>query len=175
AQAEQEFARAWEADPANYEAAFNLLLTRLTLDQYPACAAMMPRLCELAPAPAERRQMAALQRLLQAMGAASNGPARETRRPGEDGFSGEMGPEGGLTDLTAEDEQRLIRLVRSLGKMDTAIAMLGALLAGRAGSVQLQEAYVEACLVKAKDLLDRSQWGEAARLLESVRGRPGVG
>ena len=59
-----------------------------------------------------------------------------------------MGPEGGLTDLTAEDEQRLIRLVRSLGKMDTAIAMLGALLAGRAGSVQLQEAYVEACLVK---------------------------
>jgi Flp pilus assembly protein TadD len=65
-------------------------------------------------------------------------------------------------------------VIRSLGKIDTAITMLGALLQGRSGSVALQEAYVEACLVKAKELLDRSQWGEAARLLESVRSRPGV-
>lgn len=173
AQAEQEFARAWEADPANYAAGFNLLLTRLTLEQYAVCAALSSQLSRIAPSSAEQRQMTALHRLLQAMSASNN--ATIELHSDEDGFSGQLGPEGGLADLTVDDEHRLIRLVRSLGKIDTALNLLKALLAGRAGSTALQEAYVEACLVKARELLDRSQWGEAKRLLESIRNRPGMG
>src|SRR5262249_11883721 len=63
-QAEQEFARALDMDPACYAACHNLLLTRLTLGQMEACQDLLPRALELAPGDQERRFLHWLEVLL---------------------------------------------------------------------------------------------------------------
>src|SRR5947209_17267591 len=72
AQAEGELARAWEADPSSYEVCYNLLMTRLSLGQTEACAALIPRALELLPdrpgASGERRFLAVLLGLLRVAG-----------------------------------------------------------------------------------------------------------
>ena len=48
ARAESELARAWQMDPASYEACYNLVLTRLTLGQIASAAELVPAAIDLA-------------------------------------------------------------------------------------------------------------------------------
>src|SRR4051812_5764451 len=48
AQAEGEFARAWEMDATSYETCYNLLLTRLTLGKVEECLPLIPKALQLA-------------------------------------------------------------------------------------------------------------------------------
>jgi tetratricopeptide (TPR) repeat protein len=149
AQAEEEFARAWETDPACYEACYNLLLARLTLGRFDACTPLFPQALALAPTAGERRFLAVLRSLC-------NTSQSAVIEPGIDPL---------LQDMTADDEQRLLRLARGLGELDTAIALLQTLAGARGHSQAVHEAHVEAVLAQARLLLDQAKWGEAARLL----------
>src|SRR5262249_22524860 len=77
AQAEEEFARAWELDSASYEACHNLLLTRLTLNQTEAGLALLPRAIELAPSGDEKRFLSLLLVVLQSCQPANGKPGGE--------------------------------------------------------------------------------------------------
>ncbi|HZT80867.1 MAG TPA: tetratricopeptide repeat protein, partial [Gemmataceae bacterium] len=161
AQAEQEFTRAWQMDPSSYEACHNLLMTRLTLNQLDSTLGLLPRAIELAPTPDEKRFLEVLQLLLQSCQSASR--------------NGEYRLDPVLTDFSAEDEQRILRLARSLGQLDTVLTLLATLAASRHRSIPVQEAYVEAVLAKAKELVDRCAWGEAERLLAPIiRDKPAL-
>jgi Flp pilus assembly protein TadD len=156
-QAEQEFARAWEADPASHEACHNLLLTRLSLGQVESAAALLPRLRELAPASPEQHRLGLLQALLS-----------EPASPNGD----RAGPP--LAEIQPADEQQLLKLARSLGHLDTVSGLLRALASARPGSAPVQEAYLEAVLVKGKALLDRYDWTAAERLLAPLARAKGT-
>src|SRR5262249_61775140 len=64
AQAEQDFAQALAFDPACYEAAYNLLLTRLTLGQTEAAAELLAQLQTRAPFVDDHRLFRLLHQLL---------------------------------------------------------------------------------------------------------------
>jgi tetratricopeptide (TPR) repeat protein len=159
AQAAQEFARAWDMDPTSYEACHNLLLSRLTLNDVEAACSLMPRAVELAPSVDEKRFLTLLNSVLQSCR----------------GCNGEPCAESALSELTPEDEQRILNLVRSLGQLDIVLNLLKSLAVARPRSAPVQEAYLEAALGRGKELFDRCAWGEAERLLEPlVRERPPV-
>jgi Flp pilus assembly protein TadD len=157
-QAETEFARAWEMDPTSYEVCHNLLLTRLTLGKVEDCLALIPNAIDLISRRAadtredERRFLLVLQALLQAC-QKENGNAQEVSL---------------LAELTSADEQRLLQVVRSLGQLDTVHSLLKALTEARPRSGLVREAYLEAVLVKAKELVDRCAWTEAELLLRPL-------
>jgi tetratricopeptide (TPR) repeat protein len=154
-QAENELIRAWSMDPSSFEIAYNLLLTQLTLGKIDACLELIPRAISLV----EQRgtEGTADRRFLQVLGSL----LRACKR-------GESRPDGVLGELTAADEQRLLEVVRSLGQLDTAHTLLKALSDARPRSTTIREAYIEAVLVKGKDLIDRCQWTEAELLLRPV-------
>ena len=60
-------------------------------------------------------------------------------------------PELLLAELTPADEQRLLKVIRSLGQLDTVHTLLKVLYDARPRSPAVREAYVESVLVKAKD------------------------
>jgi tetratricopeptide (TPR) repeat protein len=151
AQAEEELARAWQTDRRCYEACFNLLLTRLTLGKFDTCAPLFEEALELAPSRDEARFL----RVLRSVCATSRSAV-------------EVGIDPLLQDMTDADEQRLLQLARSLGQLDTVLALLKPLVVARAHSAAVYEAYVEAVLVRARGLLDQGQWGEAQRLLDPL-------
>jgi Flp pilus assembly protein TadD len=158
AQAEEELARAWSMDPTSYEVCYNLLLTRLTLNKVEACAALIPPAIELtarrrvADAAGEGRFLRLLQALLNA-----------AQKP-----EGVSHDEPLLTEMSAADEQRLLKVIRSLGQLDTVHALLKDLSEARPDSPAVREAYVEAVLVKGKELVDRCSWTEAELLLRPL-------
>jgi tetratricopeptide (TPR) repeat protein len=158
-QAEQEFARAWEMDPSSYEACHNLLLTRLTLNQAEAAGALMPKAVELAPSDEERRFLRLLHLVLQCCQPAN----------------GKAGGADALLDLSADEEMRILQLVRNLGRLDIALSLLQTLAHARPGSAVIQEANLEAALARGKELFDRGAWREAQQFLEPVaKDRPPV-
>jgi Flp pilus assembly protein TadD len=158
-QAEQEFARAWELDPTSYETCHNLLLTRLTLSHTQAAATLMPKAIELAPSEAERHFLGLLHVVLQ-----SCQPA-----------NGKPGSAEALLDLSPDEEQRILQLVRSLGQLDIALSLLHSLARARPKSVLVQEAYLEAALARGKELFDRGAWSAAQSFLEPfAKDRPPV-
>jgi Flp pilus assembly protein TadD len=158
AQAESEFARAWEMDANSYEICHNLLLTRLTLGKIEDCLALIPNALELVsrrPGDTqedERRFLLVLQALLQAC---QKNEAASPYVPL-------------LAELTSADEQRLLKVVRSLGQLDTVHVLLKSLTEARPRSTAVREAYLEAVLVKAKELVDRCAWTEAELLLRPL-------
>jgi len=158
AQAEGEFARAWEMDPSSYEICHNLLLTRLTLGKIEDCLALVPNALELvARRPAdtqedERRFLLVLQALLQVCQTTDGAPQYVPL----------------LAELTAADEQRLLKVIRSLGQLDTVHLLLKPLTEARPRSAEVRETYIEAVLVKAKELVDRCAWTEAELLLRPL-------
>src|SRR5262249_5488783 len=105
-QAEGEFARALEMDANSYETCYNLLLTRLTLGKVDDAYSLLPRALELVSGPQandERRFLLVLQALLRCC---------------------VKGGSGGLDDpvmaaLGNADEQRLLKVILSLGQLDT--------------------------------------------------------
>jgi Flp pilus assembly protein TadD len=149
AQAVQEFSRAFDLDPASYPACHNLLLSQLTLNDVPAAASLLPRAVELAPSEEEKRFLHLLHAVLRS-------------RPGS---NGEGTPDSALQEITAEDEQRILSLVRSLGRLDIVLNLLRTLATVHPRSAQVQEAYLEASLARGKELIDRCAWGEAQRFL----------
>ncbi|HEY7312017.1 MAG TPA: tetratricopeptide repeat protein [Gemmataceae bacterium] len=158
-QAEGELARAWEMDPQSYEICYNLLLTRLTLGKVEDCLTLLPNALELAarrPAEAqedERRFLLVLQALLQACRKGDNNAPQYVPL---------------LAELTAADEQRLLKVIRSLGQLDTVHTLLKTLTDARPRSTEVREAYLEAVLVKAKELIDRCAWTDAELLLRPM-------
>lgn len=153
-QAEGELLRAWEADKTSYEIAYNLLLTQLTLGKVEACLTLLPRAIDLASStqPDEARFLKILQALLKNC----------IKKPGD------TRPDPILDQLTAQDEQRLLRVIRSLGHLDTVHTLLKGLSDARPRSGPVRESYVEAVLVKAKQLMDKCTWTEAEVLLRPL-------
>ncbi len=161
AQAEEEFARSLELDAGSFEACHNLLMTRLSLGRIEDCLQILPRALELAP-PEERPSLSLLQALLQA---GRQSPAA----------NGEESAVTSLRDMSPEQEHVLLRVVRSLGDVDVVLGQLKALRAARPQSEPVQQAYVEAVLVKGKALFDRCDWLEAERFLTPLaRDRSGL-
>jgi tetratricopeptide (TPR) repeat protein len=149
AQAEGEFARAWEMDPSSYPACYNLVMTRLTLGRLDDCRALLPRALELAPTPDEQRYLAVLQALL------GSSPAQ----------NGDVPVTTAVAELSFDDEGRLLQLLRGLGQLDVTQELLEKVLAARPDSAAAQEAYAEVVMVKAQALGDRGEWLQAERLL----------
>jgi tetratricopeptide (TPR) repeat protein len=80
-----------------------------------------------------------------------------------------------LADLTPNDEQRLLKILRSLGQLETVYTLLQTLTEARPRSAAVREAYVEAVLVKAKELMDRCAWTEAELLLRPLGREKAIG
>ena len=156
AQAEGEFANAWELDPDCFETCYNLLLTRLTLGKVEDGYNLIPKAMELVTripqgrsfsggsSADEQRFLLVLQALLRCC-LKGGGTA--------------------MPDINANDEQRLLKVVLSLGQLDTVLTLLKALTDARPSSPAIREAYFEAVLVKGKELIDRCAWTEAELLL----------
>src|SRR5437762_1095041 len=70
-----------------------------------------------------------------------------------------------LTAITADGDARLIELLRGIGQLDTTCSLLRLLRAARPERVAVDEAYAEALIVKAAQVLERCYWATAERLL----------
>jgi Flp pilus assembly protein TadD len=164
AQAEGEFARAWSLDANSYEICYNLLLTQLTLGKVEPCLELIPQALALidgrggaeAVIAEEKRFLHVLHALLRAC----------QKNDGR--------PDLALADLTPPDEQRLLRIVRSLGQLDTVHTLLRCLAEARPRSMPVREGYVEAVLVKAKEAMDRCHFTEAELLLRPLARERGA-
>lgn len=165
AQAEGELARARSMEPSSYEIAYNLLLTQLTLGKVEACLELIPPTVALLEQHlANGATVEDDRRFLQVLGAL----LRNCKKG-----DGRIDPV--LTDLHQNDENRLLQVVRSLGQLDTVHTLLKALSESRPRSAPVREAYVEAVLVKGKELIDKCLWTEAEILLRPVARERGFG
>jgi tetratricopeptide (TPR) repeat protein len=172
ADAEQDFARAWEMEPASYEAAYNLLIARLALGQLPACLAQIPKVIPLAPVADEKRFLALLGALIQrtlpaglvAQGPEGQGPAA----------NGEV-QAAVLAGMGRAQEQRLLQLLSGLGQLETAYPLLRTLAEARPHSPAVQEAHVDVVLAQARRLAERCQWTAAEQLLQPLARLIGEG
>jgi Flp pilus assembly protein TadD len=165
AQAEGEFVRARDLDKNSYEIAFNLLMTRLSLGKVADAVTDLPRLIDLVtpqpgqtPSPvqnaAERRFLVTLQALL-----------RQSLR-GQDVLC----TDNLLLEMAEDVEVRLVKVIQTLGNIDVVHRLLRALSDARMSSTSVREAYYEAALVKAKDLMDHCAFTEAILLLRPLAG-----
>jgi tetratricopeptide (TPR) repeat protein len=157
-QAEQEFAQAWQQKPESYEAAYNLLLTRLCLGQTQASIALIPQLLPLAPSDDERRFLSLLQALLSCLPQVASTL----------GTNGDRDREELLSSMTAQEEQRLLGMLGGLGQFEAAYPLLRRLASLRPKSTPAQEAYLEVVLLQAKNLVDKGHWDEAKELLSPL-------
>jgi Flp pilus assembly protein TadD len=155
AQAEQELTRAWEMDPASFEAGYNLLLTRLTLGRLEQCRALIPSILEVAPRAEERRFLQLFQTLLAGAGAAGDSSASLA----------DAVLVSALAGMTAAEEQRLLEWLCGIDQLDVAYPLLQTVAAARPGSLPAQEVCFQAVLLHGKRLFDRCDWGTALRLL----------
>jgi len=158
-QAEQDFARVLQMDPALFAACFNLLLTRLSLGQIKTCAALAAQARDLAPSPEQRRLLDFLRAWLVSCG----------QRKHEGSF------DLSLADMTPDEENALIDLARGLGRLEVVLELLQVLAVARPTSVQAQEAYIEVVLLKARHLVDRCEWTQAEKLLQPFVREHGIG
>src|SRR5262249_50269790 len=139
-----------------------LLLTRLTLGQIDACLDLLPKAIELAGARASEQEARFLQMLQALLRVCQAGDGR-------------VRFDHILADLTPAEEQRLLKVVRSLGQLDPILSLLKTLSEARPDSGPVCEASTEAVLVKGKELVDRCAWTEAEILLRPltrVQGTP---
>src|SRR5207248_6601033 len=65
-------------------------------------------------------------------------------------------------------EERLVRVIKTLGNIDVVHRLLRSLFNSRGTSAPVREAYYEAALVKAKDLMDHCAWTEAILMLRPL-------
>jgi tetratricopeptide (TPR) repeat protein len=157
AQAEEEFARSWQMDSTSFAACYNLLLTRMSLGKFDEALELVPKALERAPSREQKRFLAVLQELLKY--------GRGKPSPGNLGALPVFDLDSPLESMSQSEEQSLLRLIRSLGQVDTAFALLRVLSAARGNSPAVQEAYLEGALAKARDLMHRCAWTEAQFLL----------
>src|SRR5947209_9842970 len=134
AQAEQEFARAWQMDNQSFAACHNLLMSRLTLGQVGPALELIPQAVELASSQEQKRTLTLLAELLRyahnrtTSGHPTDLPVFDVDSP--------------LDSMTEAEERQLLELGRSLGHIDTAFMLLKTLAGARTGSVAAQEAYL---------------------------------
>src|SRR5262249_7220810 len=157
AQAEQEFARAWQLDNKSFAACYNLLMSRLTLGQVEPALELIPQAVELTSSREQKRTLTLLAELLRY--------AHDRTETGHPTDLPVFDVDSPLDALTQADERRLLELARGLGHIDTVFQLLKTLAGARTGSAAAQEAYLECALAKARDLMHRSSWTEAAWLL----------
>ena len=74
--------------------------------------------------------------------------------------------------MTAADEERFLQIVRSISDFEVMFPLLRGLATGRPNSVQVQEAFLEAVLVRGKQMADRCDWDEARILLQPLARLP---
>jgi tetratricopeptide (TPR) repeat protein len=166
AQAEQEFARAWQMDNQSFAACYNLLMSRLTLGQVEPALELVPNAVALTPSGEQKRTLTLLAELLRyannrtGTGHPTDLPVFEVDSP--------------LDSLTQADERRLLELAGGLGHIDTAFLLLKTLAGARTGSADAQEAYLECALARARDLMQRSNWTEAMWLLAPLAQERGA-
>jgi Flp pilus assembly protein TadD len=166
AEAEGILVQAWVMDKSSYEICYNLILTQLTLGKLDVCVGLIPAAVDLVvkrggdspAAQEEKRFLQLLYVLLQAALPEGNSAKAKAQ----------------LAELGQSDEQRLLKVVRSLGRLDVVHQLLSVLTSARPKSLPLREAYVEAALVKAKELMDRCNWTEAELLLRPLAQDRGV-
>jgi tetratricopeptide (TPR) repeat protein len=156
-QAEQDFTKSLELDRQSYEAAYNLMLSRLYQGQTDAAAAMIPQLLPLAP-PHEQRFLSVFEALLSTM-------ARRAAAGGDAAVNGQSNKESVLADLNPDEEQRLLQMLGGLGHFEVAYPLLRKLAALRPHSAAAQSAYLEVVLVQAKHMMDKNDWEGAKELL----------
>jgi len=130
---------------------YNLLLTRLSLGQMESAAVLIPQLLAHAAQPHDRI-LQLLQLLL-------------NRAPAADG---EVRADPALADLSAEEEQQLLKLIRGLAHLDTALSLIRALKASRPNKLAVNEMVLEVLLAKGKELLDKGDWKLTSRLLNPL-------
>ena len=150
AQAEQELTEAAQLEPESFPIAANLLLTRLALGKAAAAAEIAPRVVGMAPHGERWYQFTLINALLR-------------QRP-------DPGPDPVLVQMTAEDEERLLKVLRHLGNLEAASQLLGRLAAARLDSSAPREAYFETQLVAGRRLLDRGDWAAAEHHLAGQAG-----
>jgi|GEM_PF-970182 len=148
AQAEGELAGAREQAPHSYEICHNLLFTRLSLGHVESALPLLAEMIELAPISEDRRCYEFLRDLL---------PAGQSVT--------DRGASSRLREMTAEDEQRLLMLICSLGDLGLVDRLLLELAHSRSGSPVVREAYFDTVLLDAKALFDHGEWDKAERLL----------
>jgi Flp pilus assembly protein TadD len=158
-QAEGELIRARQMDPDSFPICYNLLLTQLTLGKLADSLALMPHAIELAgrgrSAGSATGEDAHFLVVLQAL-------LRSCQKG--DSFL----PDPILGELSPTEENRVLRVLRGLGHLDTVHTLLRTLSDARPRSAPIREAYVEAVLVKGKELIDRCNWTEAELLLRPL-------
>jgi tetratricopeptide (TPR) repeat protein len=167
AQAEEEFARSWEADPSSYPAAYDLLLARLAQGKLAECAALIPAVTPLTADADEKHFLFLLAGILRR--ANPDAEPVPVARPGAaaPAANGDA-QESGLAGMGPAHEQRLLQLLGGLGPTETAYPPLRTLAEARPDSPAVQAAHVEAVLAQAKRLADRCQWLGAAQLLRPL-------
>jgi tetratricopeptide (TPR) repeat protein len=161
AQAEQEFAKAWQLDGSCYEAAYNLMLSQLCQGRSASTIGLVAQMKTLASTAEERQFLELLEPLLQRcqmtkggkppplpLGTPNGAPAQDT-----------------LASMSGADEKRLLDLMLGLGQIEAIYPLLRALASARPTSATAQEAYTAGVLVQAKKHVDRCQWDVAERLL----------
>jgi tetratricopeptide (TPR) repeat protein len=156
AQAEQEFARAWQMSPTSHAVAHNLLMTRLSLGQTQQCLELIPSARKLAPDAKQARLLDILQELLE---------NHRPEKPGEERGLIVLSLDSAIETLSPSEEQGLIKLLRSLGSLEMTYALLRTLSLLRPRSPAVIEAHLECALARARDLMCRSRWTETVWML----------
>jgi tetratricopeptide (TPR) repeat protein len=159
-QARQEFERAWQADPTSYAAGYDLVWSNLLLGDIPMALELLPQILPLAPSPEERRFLEVLLALLESGRRPADGPPMPPPLPGVNGDAATP-----LAGLSADDEERILTILSSLGSFELVSTLLHKLAVARPFSAAVQSAYLEAVLVQARKLTERCQWTAAERLL----------
>ncbi|HEV3144053.1 MAG TPA: tetratricopeptide repeat protein [Gemmataceae bacterium] len=145
-QAEEMLVEARQTEPKSIATGLNLFWTRLSLGQTALALELLPGILELVTVPERRRLLGQLQLLLK------GGPAIQPA----------------LVDLTPEEEQRLIKVLFSLGRLETAVPLLCQLGAARLQSQTAREAQTLGMLRLGKQRFDRGDWLGAERWLSPL-------
>jgi tetratricopeptide (TPR) repeat protein len=174
AQAEEDFARSWQADPSSYAAAYDLLLARLALGKHAECVALIPQIIPRTPGTDEKPFLnllaILLQRALPAVEAVPAAPSAE----GPADANGEL-QESSLAGMSPAQEQRLLQLLCGVGPLEATYPLLRTLAESRPNSPAVQAAHLEAVLAQAKRQADRGHWTNAAQLLRPTARLLGEG
>src|SRR5262245_54510612 len=147
----EELARAWEMDPRSYATVYNLVMAQLSLGQFDDCRPRIATARKLAPSPEQERLLALLEELV------SN---YRPETPGEPMPVIMLALESPLESVTPQEEQQLIKLIRSLGQVDACYHLMRTLAAAHPRSPAVIEAHIDCVLAKAFDLLTRCRWAE---------------